>query len=524
MSQLPEVITALMDPARYPDERLDEVNLIQTQMSFVLLTGNYAYKIRKPVNLGYVDYSTLEKRKYFSDKELILNRRLCPDTYIEVMPVVRRNSGIFLGGDGEIIDYAVRMKRLPSHGMMDRLLENGELTPEMVSAVAAKVADFHAAAETNADISRFGALATISGNIDENFDQSRPYIGRALSQRLFDNLRLYFDAFLKDHGAIFEHRVAEGHIRDCHGDLYSAHINFGAGDICIYDCIEFNDRFRYGDTASEAAFLAMDLDRYGRADLRQVFVSAYVRSSGDSDLGELLRFYQAYRAHVRAKVACFKLDDPFVPDYEKAVELQKARGYFDLALAYTRKGPRMIIMVGFTGYGKSSLAEGLARHQGMFYISSDITRKNLAGINPAERADEAIAAGLYSREMTEKTYSAMLAWAEPALQMRESVILDATFLKRSGRESALDLARRHNAEALIIECRLDEEELKTRLEKRLSEHTVSDGRWEVYLSQKPGFEPVTEVPIGPNHVIIDTLKPVDDNLREIIDRLQFGPN
>jgi hypothetical protein len=519
MSQLPEVIATLLDPAHYPDDAPDEVKLIQTQMSFVLLTGKHAYKLRKPVNLGYVDYTTLKRRKLFSDKEVALNRRLCADTYLGVIPITKRDGEIALGGDGEVIDYAVKMKQLPAAGMMDHRLATGALTADMVAAVAGKIADFHAAAETNAEISRFGAIESVKRNINENFDQSHPYIGRALSQRQFDSLRCFFDLFLKDHAGTFDRRIAEGKIRDCHGDLHSAHICFQDDGICIFDCIEFNDRFRYGDTAAEVAFLAMDLDHYGCADLRRVFIDEYLKKSGDTGLCELLRFYQAYRAHVRAKVACFKLDDPFVPDEEKTIELAKARGYFDLAVSYARPKPTLFVMVGFTGCGKSGLAAELTRHLGLVYISSDVTRKKLAGLPPTRHVGDRIDSGIYAREMTEKTYAAMLVEAARALGQGDSAVIDATFLRLADRNKALEVARRHNAAFFVIECRLPEEELRKRLEQRLSETTVSDGTWEVFLSQKAKFEPVDEVPIGRNHVIIDRLRPVAENVREIVDRV-----
>ena len=519
MTRLPEVIQALLDPAQYPDDAPVEVKLIQTQMSFVLLTGRHAYKIRKQVNLGYVDYTTLDLRKFFSDKEVALNLRLCPDTYLGVIPVTRQNGRITIGGSGEVIDYAVKMKQLPAEGMLDLRLKAGNVTPEMIESVAGTVAAFHAAAETNDVISKFGSLASIKRNVEENFEQSRPYIGRALSQMQFDTLKSYFETFIRDNSSTFVHRVAGGRIRDCHGDLHSAHICFQDGGICIFDCIEFNDRFRYGDSASEVAFLAMDLDHYGRADLRRIFVDEYVKKSGDSGLCQLLRFYQAYRAHIRAKVACFKLDDPFVPEVEKAEELARARGYFDLELSYIRPKPTLFIMSGYTGSGKSDLAAELACHLGLVYISSDIARKTLAGLPLAQRAGEAIDAGLYSRDMTEKTYQSVLLLAEGALKSKDSVIIDATFLSRDFRLKAADAARKNNADFIIIECRLEEPELKKRLEQRLTAASVSDGNWQVYLSQKSKFEAVTEVPIGPNHVIIDASRSVADNVRQAIDNL-----
>ena len=519
MAQLPEVIEALLDPAQYPDDAPVEVKLIQTQMSFVLLTGQHAYKIRKPVNLGYVDYTSLEKRKLFSDKELSLNRRLCPDTYLNVIPVTRRGGKIKLGGAGDVIDYAVKMRQLPAEGMLDLRLKTGDVSAGMLESVARTVADFHGMADTNGEIARFGSIDSIRRNVEENFAQSRPYIGRVLSQQHYDQLKEYFDTFLENNAAIFSARIAERRIKDCHGDLHSAHICFQDHGICIFDCIEFNDRFRYGDTASEVAFLAMDLDHYGRADLRRGFVDEYVKQSKDSNLCELLRFYQAYRAHVRAKVACFKLDDPFVPEAEKAEELAKARGYFDLELSYTRQKPILFIMSGFTGCGKSLVATELARHLGLVYISSDITRKTLAGLPLTRHSDDPVDTGLYSREMTEKTYQSIMMLAEGALKSKDSAILDATFLSRDSRRHAVDIARRNGADFVIIECRADESQLKTGLEHRLAEPSVSDGTWQIYLSQKSKTEPVIEVPTGPNHVIIDGYLPVADNLRKIIDNL-----
>ncbi|KTB47448.1 AAA family ATPase [Dehalogenimonas alkenigignens] len=524
MSQLPEVIAALLNPAHYPDDAPAEVKLVQTQMSFVLLTGKHAYKIRKPVNLGYVDYTALEKRRLFSEKEVVLNRRMCPDAYLGVVPVTNQDGQISLSGSGEVVDYAVKMRQLPESGMMDRRLRDWTLDAAMIEAVAGKVAAFHAAAGTGGEIDKFGSLDSIRRNIDENFEQTRPYIGRALSQKQFDRLKTFFASFLKGHAGIFARRVIEGRIRDCHGDLHAAHICFTDSGICVFDCIEFNDRFRHGDTASEVAFLAMDLDRAGRADLRQAFVFEYLKQSGDTGLCHLLRFYQSYRAHVRAKVACFKLDDPFVPAAEKAVELDKARGYFDLAVSYTRHGPRLFITSGVTGCGKSAVATELARRQGLWYISSDITRKKLAGLPAAEPAGDAIGRGLYSPEMTEKTYASMMAEADAALAMWHGVIIDATFLRRADRDKAAALAAKHHAEYVVLDCQLPEDELKKRLERRQTEVTVSDGTWEIYLSQKTKMEPVTEIPESLNHVIINGLRPVAENVRQIIDYLPDAPS
>ena len=332
MSQLPEMVKALLNPKVYPDNSKG-VELMQTQMSFVFLTDDYVYKVKKPVDLGYLDYTTLEKRQFYCRKEIELNRRLCPEAYLGVVSITEYNDNISIDGQGRIIEYAVKMRRLPQEAMMDKLLGSSQVSPEMVTGVAQKLAEFHRQVETNTNISAFGNLDTITQNTEENFTQTEKYIGHTISQETYQHIKDYTDGFIEKSIPLFNKRIAEGRIRDCHGDLHAAHICFTAS-ICIYDCIEFNDRFRYCDVASEVAFLAMDLDHYGRADLSNAFVSAYVDKSQDRELPELLDFYKCYRAYVRGKVESFKLDDPHIPDGEKIKILAIARSYFELAESY----------------------------------------------------------------------------------------------------------------------------------------------------------------------------------------------
>jgi len=306
---------------------------MQTQMSFLFLTGDYVYKVKKPVDLGYLDYTTLEKRRVFCQQELKLNRRLCPDIYLEVVPIVQHQGKILLGGKGEVIEYAVKMRQLPHQRMMDVLLSKNQVSKGMVQQVAQKLSDFHQQAETNAEISSYGSLSTILTNTEENFTQTQKYIGVSISREQYQSIKAYTDSFAEQNIRLFKKRVKEGRIRDCHGDLHSAHICFIDG-ICIYDCIEFNDRFRYCDVASEIAFLAMDLDYHRHPDLSQHFIDAYVKNSQDEELLKLLNFYKCYRAYVRGKVESFKLDDPHIPEGEKSRALAAARRYFQLAESY----------------------------------------------------------------------------------------------------------------------------------------------------------------------------------------------
>jgi aminoglycoside phosphotransferase family enzyme len=333
MTILPPIVKALLQPQPYP-HKAHKIELVQTQMSFIFLTGEYVYKIKKPVNLGYLDYTTLEKRHFFCDQELELNRRLCPGAYLAVVPIFEEKGELHIEGCGEPIEYAVKMKQLPQNRMMDALLPRGEVTLEMVARVAEKLVNFHQKAETNQEIASFGKLDVIRQNTEENFAQTEKYIGTSITAEEYQHIKDYTYSFTDSNTSLFDKRVMEGRIRDCHGDLHAAHVCF-TDNICIYDCIEFNDRFRYSDVASELAFLSMDLDRHQKVDLSLHLVNTYVELSHDEQLLKLLDFYKCYRAYIRGKVESFKLDDPYIAEKEKTKILTAARRYFQLAKSYT---------------------------------------------------------------------------------------------------------------------------------------------------------------------------------------------
>ena len=326
------IVRALLESQAYA-HKPQKIELVQTQMSFIFLTGEYVYKIKKSVNLGYLDYTTLEKRLFFCHQELELNRRLCPGAYLAVVPVVEEKGRFRVEGQDKAIEYAVKMKQLPQDRMMDVLLPQGQVTQEMIARVAEKLVSFHQKAETNQKIAAFGKLDVIRQNNDENFAQTEKYIGISITAEEYQHIKNYTNNFIDSNTSLFDKRVKEGKIRDCHGDLHAAHVCF-TDDICIYDCIEFNDRFRYSDVASEIAFLAMDLDRYQQAGLSRHLVNTYVELSHDEELLKLLNFYKCYRAYVRGKVESFKLDDRYIPEEEKAKVLNAARSYFQLAESY----------------------------------------------------------------------------------------------------------------------------------------------------------------------------------------------
>jgi aminoglycoside phosphotransferase family enzyme len=334
MSELPELIQALLDPRAYPDPPA-RVEMRQTQISYVFLTRNHVYKIKKPVDMGFLDYTTLEKRLYYCRKEVELNRRLCADVYLDVVPVTNDNGRYIIGGRGRVEEYTVKMRRLPQDAMMDVLLKQDKVTPEMVGRVAAALAKFHGKAATGGDIGKFGSIETIRQNTLENLTHEGVVknVGIIISPETRSHIMAYINGFTEKNLVLFKKRVADGRIRDCHGDLHATHICFDKG-IRIYDCIEFNDRFRYCDVAAEVAFLAMDMDHFGRTDLSDSFIEAYVSKSGDKELMKLLNFYKCYRAGVRGKVGCFQYDDPYISAGEKEKILADAQSYFKLAESY----------------------------------------------------------------------------------------------------------------------------------------------------------------------------------------------
>jgi uncharacterized protein len=514
--ELPEVVQALLNPQIYPD-KTSRVDLMQTQMSFIFLTGKYVYKIKKPVNLGYLDYSTLEKRHYFCKQEVELNRRLSPETYLGVIPITRTKDGYSLGGKGQAVEYAVKMLYLPQESMLNVLLERNRANPEMLDRVAAKIADFHNRAITNPEIQQFGKIAAMRNKSEENFAQTAKYLEITLTAAQYQQIQDYTNRFLFQNAQLFDQRADNGRVRDCHGDLHSQHICFNEA-LSIFDCIEFNDRFRYCDVASEIAFLAMDLDHFGRADLARSFISSYIRLSDDRQIPSLLSFFKCYLAYVRGKVGSFKYDDPYIGEAERKSTREAARAYFDLSQAYSRSRPLLMVTAGLTGTGKTTTANALARRLGLTVLSSDILRKQLAGVPPTERHFNEPDSGLYSAEMTRLTYEMLFMDAEKLLQMGQHIILDASFIKAQDRQTAVELAQKCGADCFIIESLLDEKQVRERLEQRVRGTSISDGRWEIYETQKSKFEPVNEVPLS-HHFRVDTAQPLFGQLTGIIDKL-----
>jgi len=326
---------ALLNPKIYPDLP-KEVKFIETHISLLFLTGNHVYKVKKPVDFGFLDFTTLEKRRYFCEQEVNLNRRLSPDIYLGVVKITHDQGLILLEGKGEVVEYAVKMKQISEELLMNKLLEKNGVNPKMIEALSEKLVHFYSTAETSDYIKSFAKPERIKQDTDENFDQTQKYIDVVVSKDVYSEIQNRTNEFFKTKNNIFLHRIAVDRIRDCHGDLRLEHIFFG-DKISIFDCIEFNERFRYTDIAADIAFLAMDLDYHGREDLAEHLVQTYIKKSGDQALLKVLDFYKCYRAYVRGKVESFRLDDPNIPKREKKEALKRAQKYFSLSLRYSQR-------------------------------------------------------------------------------------------------------------------------------------------------------------------------------------------
>ena len=336
--QLSFLRNALLHPEIYPDHPRS-IQMIETHISLLFLTGNYVYKVKKPVDFGFLDFTTLEKRKFFCDQEVKLNRRLSPSIYLGVVTVTKEGNQILLEdkeGKREVVEYAVKMKQIPEESLMDKLLDKKQVTPRMIEAVSEKLVKFYFTAETNDVIKSFAKPERVKQDTDENFQQTEKYIDLTISRKIYEEVKNRTNDFFKTKRDIFNQRVASDRIRDCHGDLRLEHIFWGE-EVSIFDCIEFNERFRYTDVAADIAFLAMDLDVHSRQDLSEHLIRAFIGESGDYEIMGVLDFYKSYRAYVRGKVESFRLDDPHIPEEEKKQALRRAQTYFNLAYRYSQK-------------------------------------------------------------------------------------------------------------------------------------------------------------------------------------------
>ncbi len=504
----------------YTHAPVDQVKLVQTHISWVFLAGDRVFKIKKPVDFGFLDFSTLEKREEFCRAELRLNRRLCPDIYLDVVPLTMEADGFALNGSGQAIEWVLVMKRMPEEGLMNLLLEQDQVDRREIDMIIDRLVPFYASAENGEDVRLMGSIETITHNTEENFEQTEGFVGEIIHRETFDAICAYTRKFLSDNRELFNRRIEQGWIREGHGDLYSANICFdnSADQVYIFDCIEFNQRFRCGDVAADTAFLAMDLDHFGLPQLSRYFIGNFSEKSRDPELQALNDFYKCYRAYVRGKIGCFTWADQGVDQEVRETSRKQAMDYFRLAMKYAGAVPEadLYVFFGLSGSGKSTLAESWAAEHDLPVFNSDRVRKEIvAGIPATESRIEPFGKGIYSSEMSRRTYRAMARLAGSRLVRGESVILDATYTSGSERDRLVELADAAGARIHFILCTCSEETVKSRLAGRQEKGaSVSDGRWEIYLKQKEKFAPISPA-VQEALVEIDTGTSVEQAVKKI---------
>jgi aminoglycoside phosphotransferase family enzyme/predicted kinase len=512
--QARSLLDDLRRPEAYPTPRPSQVTQVTTHISWVFLTDREVWKLKRPVDYGFVNYTTLERRRRCCEDEVRLNRRLAPDVYLGVVPVRLGPQGHGFGADGEIVDYAVRMRRLADEHSADALLRRDALTPDHLARLAARLARFFVDAAPAPDA---GAIEAIRDNVIENFVQVAPFVGRFVSRETFDAVRAWQLGILERESRRFRARVEQGRIRDGHGDLRLEHVYFEDAEPIVIDCVEFNERLRHGDAAADVAFLAMELTARSRADLAERFLAVFALASDDHDLYGVVDFYAGYRAWVRGKVAAFLAADSSTPPEKAARKAEEAQSLFTLARSYAeaRPGaPPAIAVGGVIGSGKSTLAEALGRALGVPVVSSDRVRKALAGVRATERAPE----GAYSAAFSARTFDEVFRRAGVVLDSGRGVVLDATFRERALRLRARDLAHRHGRRFLFVETVCDEVTLRERLRRRAAGPSISDAGEALLERVRAEFEPVTELGAG-EHVRVDTTGPPEATVQAALEAL-----
>lgn len=494
-----DIAQIFLRPELYPHQ-VDSIEHVQTHISHVFLTGSYAYKVKKPLNLGFLDFSSLERRIHFCQEELRLNQRLARDTYLQVLGLVHDNEEYLLEPlerlDSKPLEPVLQMRQMDRSREMDLMLAKGQVTQEHITDLAHLLGDFYMGAERGWEVAHFGRPAQVRFNVEENFNQTTEYQGVTVAPARWRAIREYSLGFMDSRQELLGSRVREGFIVDGHGDLHSGNINLpAAGAPIVFDCIEFNQRFRYQDIACDLAFLAMDLDYHDYDDLSEQLVSEFIVFTGDRGLRDLITFYKCYRAVVRAKVFGFELKDQTVPSEQKFTDLAKAKRYFRLAARYAESGGIaeppffLVCTMGLMGTGKTYLARILKERLGWERISSDETRKRIAGLNPQERSQDGWGQGLYAAQNTQDTYNALLDFAQDQLAMGQSVIVDASFRSDAERRRFGEMAESLGAKSLFIELKADRQVVAERLlERQAKGASVSDGRLELYDRQASAWE------------------------------------
>jgi uncharacterized protein len=515
----------LESPESYP-HKPTEVRAIQTHTSLVFIASPFVFKVKKPVNLGFLDFSTLEKRHHFCQREIALNRRLAPEIYLGVVPIHKTTSGFSFNDEGEIVEYAVKMKELPNGFFLNELLEKHLVGEKEINRVISVLHRFYQAETPTPQIEKWGTPEKLKISTDENFTQVESFIGKTISSVAFEAIRHYTNQFYKLNEGLFRQRIQQHRILDCHGDLRLDHVHLAPKATSIFDCIEFNDRFRFIDIANDLAFLAMDFDFKGRSDLGNLFLRNAARQLDNPGMLKITNFYKCYRAFVRGKVESIQAAEKETKN-RRDHERQAAR-YFRLALRYAVAGSELLIVVvmGRIGTGKSTIAKQLAGELDWPAFSSDEIRKTLAGIPLTKRTAPELRDKIYSARTTQQTYKKLVKDGLAAIgraggrrprpfEPRNGVILDATFSTHALRKFLRDECKKANVPIQFIELEVGSDEIKKRLKDRDKKTAeTSDARLEDFEKLSAAYESPSE--LEPDLISISTASSISGAVKAIL--------
>jgi aminoglycoside phosphotransferase family enzyme/predicted kinase len=511
------LISFLESPASYPHGPA-EVRAIQTHISWVFVASPFVFKVKKPLNLGFLDFSTLEKRRHFCQREVELNRRLAPEIYLGIVPIYKTSLGFSFEAQGEIVEYSVKMRELPHGGFLSELLAKGLVGEPEINRVVSRLHRFYESETPTREIEQWGTPEKLKISTDENFAQVEPFVGKTISPAAFEAIRYFTNQFYIANEKLFFERIQQNRILDCHGDLHLDHVHLTPEATTIFDCIEFNDRFRFIDIANDLAFLAMDFDFESRSVLANLVLKTAACEFRDKGLLKIADFYKCYRAFVRGKVESIQAIEPETVKPDE--HAKRAARYFRLALQYAVSGSQRLVLVlmGKIGTGKTSVARELGRELGWTVFSSDEIRKTLAGIPLSERTPQERRGEVYSPQMTKRTYKKLLDDGLAALATRAGVILDATFSIRALRELLRKRCTEASVRLQVMELEVDLEEIERRLRVRDDKATeISDARLEDLEKLNAAYE--SPLDLAPDLIRISASGLIADTVRTVLLRL-----